>query len=65
MNEKIRHHSRQTYVEGKGEVYCGLPRNRKCPRHPAGFKFPGKKKCKGCPYARYRKVEQETEVEQK
>jgi len=53
--------SRQTYVPGKGEVYCGLPRSGKCPRHPCGYKFPGKKKCKGCRHARYRKVEEASE----
>jgi len=47
----------QTYVEGKGEVYCSMRTSTsfKCPRHQNGFKFPGKKKCKGCPYARYKK----------
>lgn len=49
--------NKQTYVEGKGEVYCSQRDSRgfKCPRHPQGFKFPGKKKCKGCVWARYAK----------
>ena len=49
--------NRQTYVEGKGEVYCSKrdTRSFKCPRHPDGFKSPGKKKCKGCVWARYAK----------
>ena len=49
------HKSRQTWVEGKGNVYCGRrdQRSFKCPRHPEGYKFPGKKKCVGCNYARY------------
>lgn len=48
-------HSRQTYVEGKGIVYCSKRESRsfKCPRHPDGYKFPGKNKCEGCVYARY------------
>lgn len=56
MSEK--HKSRQSYVEGKGNVYCSQRdvRSFRCPRHPEGFKFPGKKKCEGCSYARYEKV---------
>ena len=47
----------QTYVEGKGEVYCSKrdTRSFKCPRHQNGYKFPGKKKCKGCVWAMYAK----------
>jgi hypothetical protein len=24
-------------------------------KHPNGYKFPGKNKCKGCPHAQYKK----------
>ena len=38
--------NKQTYIEGKGQVYCHQKfKSFRCPRHPYGFKFPGKKKC--------------------
>lgn len=45
--------SRQTYVEGRGEVYCTKP-SKRCLK--GGYKFPGKNKCKGCYYARCKPV---------
>ena len=49
--------NKQTYVEGKGEVYCSKRSTRsfKCPRDLDGFKYPGKKKCEGCVWAGYMK----------
>lgn len=52
--------NRQTYVEGKGEIYCAKRGTTyKCTRHQDGYKFPGKKKCKGCVFARYEKRREE------
>jgi hypothetical protein len=45
--------SRQTYVEGRGEVQC-TKKSRRCTR--GGYKFPGKKKCVGCYFVRYKPV---------
>jgi hypothetical protein len=45
--------SRQTYVEGRGEVQC-TKKSRGCTR--GGYKFPGKRKCVGCRFARYKAV---------
>ena len=55
LPDEAEYHNPQTYVEGKGNVYCGVRDNRseRCPRHPNGFKFPGKKKCDGCFNAKY------------
>jgi hypothetical protein len=49
--------NRQTYTEGKGVVFCSKrdTRSFKCPRHPDGFKYPGKNKCKDCVWAKYMK----------
>ena len=47
--------SPQTYVEGKGDVYCSkrATSSFECPRHQDGYKFPGKKKCEGCVWVEY------------